>query len=193
MRSIYLLVLLTALTGCSVGSTVTGVTSEPQEIVLPSTCTTSEIARFHRGEETLLVYENQDSEIVKEDLRCMMLKAIGDGFRRNKVYGSNKPFGVSVFDIANQGLTRYFMNPSRSLFAQEVMTPTQDKKFFNTVYYIFLATPYDVAVVLGADGWFNIPAVDGGDVTVPSAQVYKSLGTFFGPSVLMKESGKDEN
>lgn len=180
------LLLVLSLVGCS-ASNVTGTketAEKPQTIVLPSTCDTSEVARFHRGEEILLVYDGEEPEKIKEDLRCMMLKGIGDGLRRYKVFKSNKPFGVSTFSMDTMIVTRYFMHPSRQIFSQETVTPSKNKEVFNAASFVFMATSRDVAIVLGAKGMFTLPAIGGGDSTITMQQFLYVLNTYLQSSTL---------
>ena len=192
MRLFILSIFAFLLCSCST-SKVTGVTDEPQTVVLPAKCETTEAARFHRDEEVLLVYKGQKTETIKEELKCMMLKGIGDGMRRNHLVGSNKPFGVSTFDIESKTITRYFVSPLRGLFFVESVTPTKDENTFAVARRIFFARPHDIAVVMGAEGMFNLPIVGGGDGLISKEQVYFVLGTYFHGGNIQPPQPQPEN
>lgn len=187
MKKLLPLIAALLLSSCS-SKNVTGVTDEPQTVVLPSHCETTEAARFNRDEEVLLVYKDQKPEVIKSELECMMLKGIGDGMRRNHLVGSNKPFGVSTFDIDRHTITRYYVSPLRSTFSIESVTPDPSGDTFNIDRKVFIASPYDVAVVMGASGLFNLPLIAGGDGTLTKEQVYLVLGTYFHGGSIKKKT-----
>jgi len=177
MKRLLLVILLVFISSCSCRAKRP---IEPQNITLPKHCHTAEVARFHKNEDTLLVYDKETSpERQKDDLRCMMLKSLGDSYRRYAVGRSIKPFGVSIFDLSRFTVFRYFVSPRDNVLTQEVVLPISDKKDeFRVRSLRFWGSNEEIVGVLGAEGQPPLPLFDGEESIITREQLISVIQSY---------------
>lgn len=157
----------------------------PVVVVLPEHCETSEVAKFHRDEEILLVYKGGEAstENQKKDLKCMMLYSIRESIRRYQINGSEKAFGVTVFDVERFTIFRYFISPSSGIMSKEIVVPAnEDKSLFIVNSFTFLASPEQIAGAIGTDGLVGLLAIMGSEGEITREQVFKVLNSYINSS-----------